>query len=744
MKSGALAAEHPVYRLGDIIIDPARNCIERGGEIVSLRNKTFRTLLYLVEHRERLVSKEELFREVWEGAAVTDGALVQCIREIRHALNDDAQQPRIVKTMPRVGYQFIGVLGPPVIPSRPEGSHRSSLRYLAAAVMLIAVVGVLLYGVFGRLGTTAVASPGTPPVVAVLPFTNLSGETSLDWLVHGLPDMLLTGLTRTSDLQVLSRTRLEQLQLGAMPAADAARRAQAALLVTGAFAVIDGTIRIDAQVVDAVTQNVIRAESLAVAQPDLLRDIDLLALRLTAAMGARPRQDQPLVRTAMTADIEAYRAYSLAVARAHAFDTESALRLLEEAIGRDPQFAMAHARIGYVYTLVRVNERPKAVPYLEKAFRMADRLSEKDRLLVQAWYALARERDAEAVAPLRAVVDRYPLETEASWRLGQLLNYLGRVEEAMAAYERGLAIDPGAANVWNAIGFGYAGLGRYDRAIAAHERYVAIDPNEANAHDSLGMTYAQSGRFADALASFDRALALRPDFHFAVVHKGDVFFQLGRMREAAEMYRRYLAIAPSNWDRAMAIHHLAMVHWQQGDLAAAQLMASREAEFGVDFGTELRLAIASRQRQRIDQLERRYFGDAMTPGKGGLISKRDPAYLRGMLALERGRTEDAIRYFREALGFPNTQWGVNSLEDALARAYLSLGKADLAIAEYQRLLAINPHEAPTHFGLAQAFESAGRLSEARASYARMVELWSAADPDLPSLSFARTRLRQTS
>src|ERR1041385_5804485 len=102
-----------VYRFADVEVDPSQGCLTRGGEKQYLRQKTFEVLLYLLEERQRLVTKEELIERVWEGTAVTDDPLVKCIVDIRKALGDDSHHPRFVKTLPKKGYHFIGAVEEP-------------------------------------------------------------------------------------------------------------------------------------------------------------------------------------------------------------------------------------------------------------------------------------------------------------------------------------------------------------------------------------------------------------------------------------------------------------------------------------------------------------------------------------------------------------------------------------------------------------------------------------------------------
>jgi DNA-binding winged helix-turn-helix (wHTH) protein/TolB-like protein len=273
----------PIYRFEDVEIDAARCSITRSGQEQHLRQQTFQVLLYLLERRQRLVTKEELFENVWHGIAVTDNALVQCIGDIRRTLGDDSRDPRFIKTVPKVGYHFIAavqevypngsasieseeVAGPSVenedeLGDQPEprpgliGSGAvTRKRWIILATVFLAVVAGALYSHRAQrswrsdqqfVELTVPNLPGKRPLV-VLDFDNRSGSKDLDWMRAGLADMLITNLSRSKTLAVLSRQQVHMLlarlehpagsDIRLDEALEIARSSKAEVVVLGSFA----------------------------------------------------------------------------------------------------------------------------------------------------------------------------------------------------------------------------------------------------------------------------------------------------------------------------------------------------------------------------------------------------------------------------------------------------------------------------------------------------------------------------
>lgn len=783
----------PIYLCENVEIDPSLGCLKRAGSELHLRQQSFHLLVYMLERRQRLISKEELIENFWQGAAVTDNAVVQCIKEIRRALEDDPHEPRFIRTVHKLGYRFIAdvkevpaapdkpnpvaaaadaplgspEIAPPVTkPANAAARFLNRPRWLKWAVLTVAAAaGAILFAwaMPGRLVTPKleVTLPRVPgrKALAVMYFENQSANPNLNWLSEGLADMFITDLARYDQLTVLSRQQLYLLleRNGRKPnktlhldeALDISRKSHAEDVLLGSFLTLGEKILVNLRLFETSSGQLLAADQFTVDQPaDILARIDLLSPALAARLGVTPPDASRRIglAEAMTNNVEAYRYYSLGVSKAQAFQNGQAMALLRKAIQLDPNFAMAYARIGYAYSVTDFVPE-KGRPFLAKAMQFSDRLTPKDRLFVTAWDAIARQDYPGAIRTMQAIVDRFPLETEAYARLARLLYGEERPQETIAVVRRGLAVDPEFGDLYNVLGISYLGLGRYDDAIAAHKRYVQLNPGEPNAHDSLGMSFQQSGRYESAAAEYNAALSLDPEFEPAIIHLGDVYFEQGRFRDAVRQYQRYIQVTGSDTARAVGYSDLAQVLWRQGDAVHADQAVRNETRFAKGaVWSELLLASERGEAARAGQLKTRFlksFQDVPNPGRGSRDERRSYDYYLGTLALYEKRPDQAIAHFQAALRHLPPTSGQDLYEDCLANAYLELGRLDEAIAEYQRVLRLNPNYPVAQYHLARAYQRKGQTARARASYERFLQIWKNADADTAEIVDARRQLQLT-
>ena len=126
--------------------------------------------------------------------------------------------------------------------------------------------------------------------------------------------------------------------------------------------------------------------------------------------------------------------------------------------------------------------------------------------------------------------------------------------------------------------------------------------------------------------------------------------------------------------------------------------------------------------------------------RGSRSSQRPFLYFRGSFDLKSGRSAEAIENFKAALKHAPQTWNLDAYEDCLANAYLELGRLDEAIAEYERILKLNPNYPLVHYHLGLAYERKGRQDQARVVYQRFLQVWKDADADVPEVVVAKKAL----
>ena len=188
-----------VYRLGTLEVDPDNFLLTENGEAISVEPLVFDLIVYLIRNRDRLITRQELFDEIWPGRVVSDTSLSNHIKSARKALRDDGQAQKFIKTVHGRGYRFVGDIQttePQPVRSDRKAAGQRLLLVTAAIVFLAVLAGRLLF-----------FAPDRPiESIAVLPLTNLSNDPAQSYFVEGMQDALITRLSRITELRVISKT----------------------------------------------------------------------------------------------------------------------------------------------------------------------------------------------------------------------------------------------------------------------------------------------------------------------------------------------------------------------------------------------------------------------------------------------------------------------------------------------------------------------------------------------------------
>jgi tetratricopeptide (TPR) repeat protein len=364
----------------------------------------------------------------------------------------------------------------------------------------------------------------------------------------------------------------------------------------------------------------------------------------------------------------------------------------------------------------------------------------RDRLFIHAWYAVACQDYEGAERAYKEILAAFPAEIEVYDALGTLLTGEHRDDEARQIFQRGLAIEPDMPQLHNMLSTSYFELGEKEKALESAQRYVSLTA-EPNAYDTLAAAYHRIGRYDEARATYLEAIRRKPDFEIAIIHLGNLYFQLGRYRDALEQYREYIRIAPSNVERVRGHLSSSWVYWKKGEVANAERETAEAVRLNQHDLRETLLLQADHGRLVFtSDLRRQLLAPSTGADRGAPESRRIPYFIAGYVALRDQKTDEALGYFRAVLREHPIYWYIDPLETCLADALLELGRFDEAAAEYRRVLNVNPNYPMARYRLGLALDGKGLRREARAEFKRFLEIWKDADPDIPELVEAQSRL----
>ena len=393
-----------------------------------------------------------------------------------------------------------------------------------AAILIVALAGFWFF----RVRTAHPTSIAGHKSIAVLYFSNLSQDQSLNWLNNGLTDMLTTNLAQVKGLDVLSTERVmgavqraskdgkskDGQSMDPAQAQSVARDAGADAYITGALLKIGPTqLRLDVRAQDTGTGQILFSDKL---EGQDVQSIFGMVDRLTANIAgsflpaSAVPQKAPEIEQASTSNVEAYRHYQLGIDYGRRFLTDDAIRELEEAVRLDSQFALAYMRLSEQYGLQ--GDLRQASEAEIKVEQLQSRLPRYEQLSLQALKA-GRSRDIEAqIAARQQLVSEFPRQTMDRGVLGAILGGVGQKDQALDVIRQGLVLDPKNEDLLNFESYALAQSGDTNGALTANDAYTAIRPGDPNPFDSRGDILYMAGRDDEAIASYRKVLELKPDF----------------------------------------------------------------------------------------------------------------------------------------------------------------------------------------------------------------------------------------
>jgi adenylate cyclase len=446
-----------LFSFEDFVLDRERHELRAGGTVVPIEPQVFDLLVYLIENRDRVVSKDDLIASVWGGRIVSDSTLDSRINAVRKALGDSGKEQRLIRTIARKGVRFVGEAG--------QGKRGPTDGRDA---------GLLPPLIIDR------------PSIAVLPFENLSEDRELELIATGLAEDVIALLARVPGFFVIARASSFVYAQRPNEVRHVGAELGVRYVVTGSARSSAERVRVNVQLIEAESGNQLWAGRYDVARGDTLELQDEIARRIMAELEpALTKADFSVIRRRRIDSIDAWSFFRRAAGAiaVHGLNEDSvaeAMHQLREAITIDPNFALARA------LLALLSSFGSNLSLLQDA---------------AAGEMQAREEAARAVT-----ID--PNASDVLGYAGCAIADIGENERGLELLQRAIELDPSNAQAHVALGVTLTRLGRFDEGIRSMQFGMRSSPKDFRLTfwrmllaDALG----RAGRIEEALAEASAA-----------------------------------------------------------------------------------------------------------------------------------------------------------------------------------------------------------------------------------------------
>ena len=767
----------PRYRFSDFEFQSETGELFRAGVRVRLQPQPIRILAILLAHPGDLVTRQEMTQALWGDStfADTDTGLNIAVKKLRDALDDSVDQPRLIETLPRRGYRFIG----PVIHDGSDNEKSESAfssatppaRFRGPAVWIgLSVVVLLLLGLVWRFTSSRTQALEFRPrdAIVVAQFANQTGDANLDGVIESA---LEAELTTSSHVVVASPERvadaLKLMRQPVVPRIPPSLAREVCLRDGGLRAAISGYIRkvgsryfISAEIVRPEDGRAVTTLNERFgARDDILRAIRRMSANIRARLGEpppeRPQAGEPLERVT-TDSFEALKLYTEANTLIRTGKQVPAEKALRRAIEFDTEFASAYILLAW--SLQNQNQgiaTDECLRMAGRAVELAGRVPLPEEQFIRGSHAFMNKDYEQAKSYFEALFLEHP---EHYWAIGNLMaTYYatGDLSKIQSTMEKALIARPNDLRIYRNLALNcFCGPNANPgRAVELVEKAVEL-ARQQGARDryyhAISWRYQTRGMIAwlrgdvrQTYADFEETRKLMPEVT-APALPYDIsagLFALGRIAEAdAIIQSSKSAFNRSQWGLWRAI--------LTEDSAATSRYADEIEKFRFDPFNALGLARAGRLAV-VEKMLAGYQAPTLDVIPQAVLA------VRGELAFQQGRIPDAIRLLTRFSADSNTDQLFEQLPAAqtLARAHVAQGTPEQAIAVLEKATAAPrlcsdfdrgafwPY---ARFDLLKLYRRQGRHREADALHRELANLMQLADQNHPLLAGLREDTRYMS
>ena len=530
-----------VISFAEFELDTARRRLLRDGETIALHAKAFDLLSFLASQNGRIVSKDEILSQVWDGAFVEESNLVVQISNLRKALGETRNSPRFLFTIPGKGYKFVAdfdedslvietysvteltaeqeiIEASPAALSAGSKSNVNRLAVAALAVVLICTAGFFGYRWFSKPKENTAEFSRSVSSIAVLPFQFVSGETQNEALELGVTESLINRLSSLKGVSIRPLSAVRKYGSERPDLTKIGSELKVDSLLEGNIQTVGNRLRLTVRLIDTKTGKTIWNEQIDEDYTEIFVVQDKISNRVISSLQiALSDKEKDRFGKTPTKNIEAYKKFLVARYQWNKRNRDGfyeSLKYYKEALDLDPTFELAYSGIADTYLLIGLygiepttEAFPKAQAAAEKALEINPESGEAFVSLAMVNY-LFRYDWKKAEENFRLAIDLKPSYSTGHHWFGLFLAMNGRTDEALKHLLQGKELDPLSSSINTDVAFAYYLGNQSDKAIEQLQQTLRSSPDFPNALNHLGMNLVAVKNYDEALIQFEKVREL--------------------------------------------------------------------------------------------------------------------------------------------------------------------------------------------------------------------------------------------